>query len=269
MYKIGEFSKLAKTTVKTLRFYDESGLLKPAFVDPENGYRCYTTEQLVVLHQIMSLRQTGLSISEISGILSGGDQRAVLLNRKAELEAALAGTINQLSRINFLLSHEKEDLFMEYQAIIKKVPECIVYSKQLTVPDYQQYLHIIPEIGAEMAAANPGLACAKPEYCFSVYLDGEFRDTNFRIEFCEAVDRFGTAPEGMTFKKLGAVTVASVMHKGPYTELGKAYAYLMNWIAENGYTPADNPRECHIDGVWNKESEADWLTELQIPVNIK
>ena len=42
MYKIGEFSKLAKTTVKTLRFYDESGLLKPAFVDPENGYRCYT-----------------------------------------------------------------------------------------------------------------------------------------------------------------------------------------------------------------------------------
>ena len=38
LFRIGEFSKMTKTTIKTLRHYDELGLLKPAFVDEENGY---------------------------------------------------------------------------------------------------------------------------------------------------------------------------------------------------------------------------------------
>lgn len=38
------------------------------------------------------------------------------------------------------------------------------------------------------------------------------------------------------------------------------------WIEENGYTGADNPRESYIDGVWNKENENEWLTEIQIPI---
>lgn len=58
----------------------------------------------------------------------------------------------------------------------------------------------------------------------------------------------------------------SIMHKGPYSELSKAYAYAFKWIEENGYIAADNPRESYIDGIWNKESEEEWLTELQIPI---
>ncbi len=40
----------------------------------------------------------------------------------------------------------------------------------------------------------------------------------------------------------------------------------MKWVEQNGYTPSGLPRESYIDGIWNKESEADWLTELQIPI---
>jgi len=57
-----------------------------------------------------------------------------------------------------------------------------------------------------------------------------------------------------------------VMHKGAYSELPKAYAYACKWIEENGYTIADLPRENYIDGIWNKESEAEWLTEIQVPI---
>lgn len=56
MFRIGEFSKMSKTTIKTLRYYDEVGLLKPEAVDRFTGYRLYTTEQLVLLHRIQSLR---------------------------------------------------------------------------------------------------------------------------------------------------------------------------------------------------------------------
>lgn len=49
MYRIGMFSKINKVTVKTLRYYDEVGLLIPAYVDEENGYRYYTSEQLPII----------------------------------------------------------------------------------------------------------------------------------------------------------------------------------------------------------------------------
>ena len=49
MYRIGEFSKMSKTTIKTLRYYDEIGLLEPENVDDFTGYRLYTTQQLVKL----------------------------------------------------------------------------------------------------------------------------------------------------------------------------------------------------------------------------
>lgn len=57
------------------------------------------------------------------------------------------------------------------------------------------------------------------------------------------------------------------MHKGPYTRLGEAYA--MKWIEENEYEVADAPRESYIDGIWNKDSEEEWLTEIQIPIESK
>ena len=71
MYRIGEFSKMTKTTIKTLRYYDSVGLLKPEYVDDFTGYRFYTTNQLVELHKIQSFRQIGLSIDEIKAILMG------------------------------------------------------------------------------------------------------------------------------------------------------------------------------------------------------
>jgi effector-binding domain-containing protein len=62
------------------------------------------------------------------------------------------------------------------------------------------------------------------------------------------------------------VTAVSIMHKGAYAGLQQAYAYAFKWIEENGYVVADAPRESYIDGIWNKEKEEDWLTELQVPI---
>ena len=55
MIRIGDFSKLSRVSVKTLRYYDEMGLLKPVEVDPFTGYRFYLFSQLTVLHRILAL----------------------------------------------------------------------------------------------------------------------------------------------------------------------------------------------------------------------
>jgi len=40
----------------------------------------------------------------------------------------------------------------------------------------------------------------------------------------------------------------------------------MQWVEQNGYTISDNLRESYIDGIWNKDSVDEWLTEIQVPV---
>jgi len=226
----------------------------------------YTSDQLLKLHKIQALRQVGLTIPEVKNILSGKDVESILLQRKGELIAELTENSEKLKRINFILQEQKEKEFMNYQATIKELPECIVYSKKLTVPNYDAYFQVIPAIGQQVMEKYPDLKCSVPAYCFIIYLDGEYKETDIHIEFCEAVDGIRPDFDGIVFKKMDSTHALSVMHKGDYPDLGKAYAFAFKWIEENGYAVAGPPRESYIDGIWNKENKEDWLTELQVPI---
>lgn len=82
----------------------------------------------------------------------------------------------------------------------------------------------------------------------------------------EAVTSFGKENDHIKFKKLPEAKVLCIYHKGSYSNIGEAYAFLMKYAEQNGYTVAGLTRECYIDGIWNKESEEDWLTEIQLPI---
>ena len=89
------------------------------------------------------------------------------------------------------------------------------------------------------------------------------------MEICKTVTTRGKGGDGVVFRDFPAVTVVSVLHRGSYDSLGKAYAYAMQWVEQNGYRIVDNVRESYIDGIWNKDSAEDWLTEIQAPVEKK
>lgn len=266
MFRIGEFSKMSKTTIKTLRYYDEEGLLEPETTDRFTGYRMYTTDQLIKLHKIQSLRQVGLTVMEVRSILEGSNAESILRQRKTELIADIAESNEKLKRINFILQEQKGENFMNYQATVKELPGCVVYSKRMTVSDYDAYFQVIPAIGQQLTEKYPDLKCTVPAYCFIIYLDGEYKEKDINVEFCEAVDSMRPDFDGIVFKQLEPATAVSVMHKGDYPDLGKAYAFAFKWIQENGYVVAGPPRESYIDGIWNKENKEDWLTELQVPI---
>lgn len=269
MIPIGMFSKLGKTTIKTLRHYDEVGLLSPAHIDESNNYRYYTTDQLFCLHKIIALRQMGFSISEISGMANDQSEMETLERRKAEIESECKIITDQLFRLNHYITEKKEGYIMNFQAVIKELPEYIVFSKRQIIPNYDALFTIFPEVGETIMKANPTLKPAQSEYCFSIYHDGEFKETDIDVEVGAAVGEFGKEADGISFKKMPVVTVASVMHKGAYADLDAAYAFLFRWIEKNDYAITDSPRESYIDGIWNKEKESDWLTEIQIPVEKK
>ena len=74
LYKIGMFAAMNHVTVKTLRFYEEQGLLMPVFINQENGYRYYELSQMAVIHQIAALKMAGFTLEEIARINSGTDE---------------------------------------------------------------------------------------------------------------------------------------------------------------------------------------------------
>lgn len=156
---------------------------------------------------------------------------------------------------------------MNYNVIVKELPTCMVYSKRMTIPNYNEYFKLIPQIGEEVTKANPNLKCQEPEYCFIIYHDGEYKEENIDVEYCEAVTSRGMDTDTIKFKQIEKVPMAAcLLHKGSYETLGNTYAYIFKWIEENEYMVVDNPRESYIDGIWNKENESEWLTEIQVPI---
>lgn len=82
MYRIGEFSHLCETTIKTLRHYDKINLLKPTKVDNLTGYRYYEENQIKTLEKIKQLQYAGFSLKDIKDLLKETNQEK--LNKQIE-----------------------------------------------------------------------------------------------------------------------------------------------------------------------------------------
>jgi len=262
MLKIGEFSKRAHLTVKALRFYEKEGILMPASIDKWTGYRYYETEQLLQAAAVKSYRQLGLSLEEIKAILAGADAKRILAE-KAEQLAEERNTLDlHLSIIQSILEEHE----MTYQVTEKTIPECIVYSAETVLSAFSDIMNWIPSVGEACLRLNPEMKCTEPPYEFCEYPDGEPTEKDVRVRHSEAVTAFGKEDDRIHFRTLPETKVLSVYHKGPYETLGRAYAYLLKYAESGGYEAVGLPRESYIDGIWNKETPEEWLTEVQLPI---
>ncbi len=94
MLKIGLFSKLSRVSIRMLRYYDEIGLLHPAYIDPESDYRYYREDQLPQIGWITALRDMGFSLADVCRMTEIGHDAEKLApyfeTRRRELEADAA-----------------------------------------------------------------------------------------------------------------------------------------------------------------------------------
>lgn len=265
LYKIGMFAAMNHITVKTLRFYEEQGLLMPALIHPETGYRYYTLSQMAVLHQITALKLAGFTLEEITHINSGADEKAVLLKKKSELLAKISDLTRQIAVVDGYLSKRKTGL--SAPVLIKNIPETTVAFMQIRLESYDRLFDRMPEMGALMEKA--GCECALPEYCFTNYLEPGYKDGDIPVEICESVVEAKKEIGELRFKTLPEIRAACVFHKGSYRTFSESYEAVLRYIEENGYEIAGEIRESYIDGIWNKDDESQWLSEIQVPVKRK
>src|SRR5512143_1193812 len=143
MFRIGEFSRIGRVTIETLRHYDALGLLKPAKVDPFTGYRYYSARQLQSLNRILALKEAGLSLEEIARILrdhlTADELRGILKAQLALAESAIETARLQRERILARLDYlTLEDNMPAYEVTLKSVEALTVAAIRETVPTIEQ-----------------------------------------------------------------------------------------------------------------------------------
>ena len=158
---------------------------------------------------------------------------------------------------------------MEREVILKDLPSYTIYYKEGVVKDIGEIVKFILQSSGECKSTNPNIKCVEPDYCYISYLDGEYKEKDIKIRYAQAVTEMGIPNENIKFEKLNPVKAACIYHKGSYDNLRKSYAFLIKWVEDNGYEIAEPIRERYIDGMWNKASEDEWLTEIQIPIRKK
>ena len=126
MFSIGEFARLGTVSVRTLRHYDEIGLLRPARVDPETGYRGYSADQLGQLNRIIALKELGLSLTQVRRLLAGitlEELQGMLMLRRAQLETELKAHQNQLLGVEARLRYiAREGAMPADDIVVKTIP---------------------------------------------------------------------------------------------------------------------------------------------------
>ena len=267
MLRIGEFSRLARVSVKALRLYDRLGLLKPARTDDSSGYRYYSGEQLPRLNSVLALKDLGFSLEQVGRLLDEGlsqpQVRAMLEARRDESERALEVERQRLARVEARLRRMEREggVLGGYEVILRAVEARRVASVRETLPSYPEVGRLFGELRAY--AERHGL---RPSAWISVWHDEEYKDEDADGEAAFVAE--GPLPEDGRVREslLPAVEhMAATVHHGSFDTIGGAYAALLEWIEGNGYRVAGPNREIYLRG-GDEQGNPDYVTEIQFPV---
>lgn len=259
---------MMQVTVKTLRHYEQKGLLVPDEVDEWTGYRYYSITQMQRLNTIRGLQRQGFSLEEIKDLFEDESQMpsvAQLTKKIEETERQLQILMERRHQLLKWMDSHKQIRTME-KFSIQSLPEIIVASHREIIPDYSALGQLcVNKIGPEMQRL--GCKCPLPGYCFTIEHHQEYRATDLDIEYCEQVEEMGTDNTIIQFKRLPAVPQALCMkHVGPYECFHESFTEAFAYMEEQGYKLAGPLRTSYIDGVWNKANPEEWLSIIQIPI---
>ncbi|MBZ9685943.1 MerR family transcriptional regulator [Clostridium estertheticum] len=260
----GQVCKMFNITKQALLFYDRMGVLKPKYVDENNGYRYYALEQLDLLYLILSLKETGIPLKEISVHLESRTAEKTI----AILESQIAEIKNKIVNL---------------QAIDKNLHKNLVHIKQIENSkegdEYslkylpEQYLIVMPVQNFN------GL----PNYTLTISKITEYIVNNLSVfswdlgcistldssadfnsdEMFAAID---TKVEDQYFKLKPAGWYVCTYHYGSYCELDDTYEKLREYIESKGFTITGKGYENYIVSILATKDDSRYITEVTVAI---
>lgn len=249
LLSIGAFASRSRLSLKALRLYDELGLLPPAQVDPETGYRYYAAAQVDRARLIGLLRRLDMPLARIGRVL---EAEGVTAAREvaafwAEVEASAAVKRRLVAYLDRHLSGRGEPM---YDVETRDVPaqDVLSITRSLTVKDLLPFIiDGTRELMSRVTSAGATLGPAS----FVIYHGEVNEDSDGPVEVCVPFTGTVTAAGD-------AVRRSEPAHREAFTTITRAqtqfpgildaYAAVERWIDERGVEMSGSPREVYFNG---------------------
>ncbi len=262
---------ITRLSKRALRLYDEKDLLKPEFKEI-TGYRYYHYEQIPMAIKLKNLSDLGFGLCEMKQMME-----AIQTEDQGKFDDVVQQHIQnldaELKRMEEVRGSLEDGSFMKVVNMEENTPE-IKEVAAIRVVSKREIGSYDPTIGNLIMAvcstvgrqqlSNPDLQFTGPP--MSIYHDNEDKAgcDDADIEVCVPIKGQIEVDKDMEVKTLPAMKMISIIHKGPYNQVGEAYAVAFKWMKEKGYTVNGPCRELYLNDPKDVE-EADILKEIQIP----
>jgi DNA-binding transcriptional MerR regulator/effector-binding domain-containing protein len=268
-YTIGEFSQITGLSVKTLRFYHEKGILAPSSVDESSGYRFYDETKIEKARIIMQLRQMEFSIEDIGAVLGKCEDEADILNylerQKQFLQQRISEDRDIVSSLAKIIDREK--------SARKTLEECgFKVGEKAVEPMLVAGIRMkgkYSECGTGFARLGKAIGrhICGPALC--LYFDGEYVEDGANFEPAFPI-RKSVEAEGVSVHELPGARCLTLVHKGPYEQLGRSYAKIMKHAGEQKLNVVLPTREVYLKGpgMIFKGNPKNYLTEIHLPLAV-
>lgn len=272
MFRIGDFSRIARVSARLLRFYDEIGLLTPARADPFTGYRYYEIEQLGQLNRITVLKSLGLSLDEIGPILKsevGAEQlRAMLLIRRSDAQRELAEQTQRLRQIELRIAQiEQEGSLDVDDVIVRAEPARLLLSIRHLLGSFAEVGTAIVDVRERVRrVCRRGMPAQMIAIAHAAQFELDALDAEFGFVIDSPPSSEQVAREGLTVRELEAVDRMAVCVRVGHPEAAHlTTARIGRYLQAHGDTLDGPGREFFL-----KQPEADRLdtaiVEMQFPL---
>jgi DNA-binding transcriptional MerR regulator len=274
MFRIGEFAQIAQVSGRQLRFYDQLGLLPPAHIDQQTGYRYYGIRQLPRLNRILALKELGLSLEQIGPLLENDispiELRGMLTMKRAQIEQSLRDDEARLRHIESRIAQiDRNDGIEGYDVIAKSVPSMPFLSLRCACENMDEVVRMVS------AVAEGGGRQIRPALRdkLIVVARNDHDDSKFDLEIGFSLTRVSNASVRIAGEyvlrssELPAVeTMATIVRPGTNSASHTSFGAVGAWIEANNYEVAGPCREVFLEPITGPPGFDGALVEIQFPV---
>ncbi len=261
---IGDFSRATHLSIKTLRHYHRLGLLAPSEVDPDTGYRRYTTLQIPAAQVIRRFRDLDMPLDQIRAVLATPDLRTrnkLIAAHLTRLEQDLARTQRAVASLRDLLADPAQVAPISHRRVVA-MQAATITSVVSTAELLPWFLGALGELYAtlEARAIHPS-GTAGASYATELFAEEKGEAMVFVPTAAEVPLVGRVAPQ-----VIPAVELAVIVHAGTHDDADRSYGALAAYVAEHALQVDGPVREYYLVGRRDTPDEKAWRTEIGWPI---
>lgn len=268
LFKIGDVAKMYHLSVGTLRHYEKLGLIQPEYIDPESGYRYYSTRQFECLNTIRYLRALDMPLEQIADFLKYRDigkiremllqQKEIVINKQRELKVIEKKIENRLHQLEDALSSELNTI-----RITQMPPRRIAWIRDhLTIRSYLDLETSIRELEQHQTDTVVFLGKVGVGITKERLLAKQYQQYDMVFLLLDDEDTY----KG-TVEALPEETCATIRFCGSHMDAPAYYKKLDAFIADHNLSIAGFSKEITMIDYGFTNDTSKFVTEIQIPVS--